>query len=193
MDESPDTSPSESSIGGELPAPRLPAPGPWHNVAIPGGKHPPRSVAFAVSTTGYQLARQFQELLAPLGLEPRDFGLLQSVAASEGDSQQAISERINVAPSRMVAFTDSLEQRGLLERRQNPNDRRARALFLTAEGRELLDRAFQIGDAQEHALSQDLTTAERGQLLELLARVGAHLGIPPELPPAMPYTALRDE
>src|SRR5437763_16659719 len=92
---------------------------------------PVRSVGFTISTTGYAIARRFRELLAPLGLEPRDFALLRTVAMSEGVSQQAIGDQMNVAPSRMVAFVDSLEERGLLERRQNPDDRRARALFLT--------------------------------------------------------------
>ncbi|MGH2879628.1 MAG: MarR family transcriptional regulator [Solirubrobacteraceae bacterium] len=55
-----------------------------------------------------------------------------------GASQQAIGERLQIPPSRMVAFVDALEQRGLLERRANPEDRRARALYLTDEGRELL-------------------------------------------------------
>jgi DNA-binding MarR family transcriptional regulator len=195
MDGSPDTpgSPPESPIAGESPGRRLAVPAPWQKVAIPSAERLPRSVTFTISTTGYEMARQFQELLAPLGLEPRDFGLLQSVAASEGDSQQAIGERISIAPSRMVAFIDSLEQRGLLERRQNPNDRRARALFLTAEGRELLARAFEISEEMERAMTQGLTPAEREQLLELLVRVGAHVGIPRDVHPGMPYSALRDE
>lgn len=194
MAESPDTpATTGSSIGGESPRHRLPGPAPWLKVAIPGDERPARSVGFTISTIGYQIARHFQELLAPFGLEPRDFGLLQQVAASEGDSQQAIGERINIAPSRMVAFIDSLEQRGLLERRQNPNDRRARALFLTAEGREMVARAFQMHEEIERALTQDLSPAEREQLLELLARVGAHVGIPRDVHPGMPYSALRDE
>ena len=41
-------------------------------------------------------------------------------------------------PSRMVALVDELEQRGLVERRPHPSDRRVRALYLTAEGREML-------------------------------------------------------
>jgi len=184
---------ADLSIGSESPRPRLPAPAPWQKVAIPTSEHPPPTVSFAISTTGYEIARRFQELLTPFGLEPRDFGLLQSVAASEGDSQQAIGERVNVAPSRMVAFVDSLEQRGLLERRQNPNDRRARALFLTAEGRELLAQAFQISGEVERDVTQGLRPAECEQLLELLARVRANLGIPRDVHPDMPYSALRDE
>lgn len=169
------------------------APAPWQNVAIPGPERLTRSVGFTISTTGYEIARRFREFLAPFGLEPREFALLRSIAGSEGESQQAIGERMSIAPSRMVAFVDSLEQRGLLERRQNPNDRRARALFLTVEGRALLGRAFEAAAEHERNLSQGLSEAEREQLLELLARVGANVGIPHDAHSRLAHSALRDE
>jgi DNA-binding MarR family transcriptional regulator len=150
-------------------------------------------VGFTISTTGYAVARGFRELLAPLELEPREFALLRTVATSEGVTQQAIGERMGVAPSRMVAFVDALEQRGLLERRQNPDDRRARALFLTPAGRELLDRAFAVAVEHERNLSGELSAEEREQLLDLLERVGVQVGIPRGVHAVMGHSALADE
>ena len=100
---------------------------------------------------------------------------------------------MKVAPSRMVAFVDSLEQRGLLERRQNPEDRRARALFLTPKGRDLLGHAFAVAVEHEQRLTSDLSPHEREQLLELLVRVGIQLGIPPGVHVGMGHSALADE
>ncbi len=156
-------------------------------------EQPFRSVGFTISTTGYALARLFHQVMAPIGLEPREFALLRGVAASEGVTQQAIAEQMGVAPSRMVAFVDTLEERGLLERRQNPDDRRARALFLTKAGRELLDRAFATAVEHERRLTSDLSPDERNQLLELLARVGVHVGIPADAHAGMGHSALADE
>ncbi|HEU0315783.1 MAG TPA: MarR family winged helix-turn-helix transcriptional regulator, partial [Solirubrobacteraceae bacterium] len=103
---------------------------------------PFRSVGFTISTLGYEIARRFREMLAPLGLEPREFALLRAVGADEGRSQQAVGARLKIASSRMVGFVDVLEARGLLERRLNADDRRTRALHLTDQGRDLLERAF---------------------------------------------------
>jgi DNA-binding MarR family transcriptional regulator len=174
--------------------------GPWpdgrplvEGMTAPEPERPFQSVGFTISTTGYALARRFRDLLAPLALEPREFALLRTVAGSEGVTQQAIAEQMGVAPSRMVAFVDSLEDRGLLERRQNPNDRRARALYLTGAGRELLGRAFAAAVEHEQRLTSDLSPGERRQLLELLARVGAHVGIPAGVHAAMGHSALADE
>ena len=165
---------------------------PIEGINVPGlGR--PQSVGFTISTIGYALAQAFRELLEPLGLEPKVFALLASVASSEGVTQQAIAERMRVAPSRMVAFVDSLEERGLLERRQNPDDRRARALYLTPAGRELLERAFAVANEREQRLTSDLTDEEREQLLELISRVGAHVGIPRGVQATMGHSALADE
>jgi DNA-binding MarR family transcriptional regulator len=138
-----------------------------------------RSVGFALSTTGHAVARRFRQTLAPLALEPRDFSLLRAVAAREGSSQQAIAESLHIPASRMVAFVDGLEARGLLERHVNSEDRRARALHLTADGRELLARAFTLAAELERDLCTDLSDDEREQLLGLLARVAARLGLVP--------------
>lgn len=154
---------------------------------------PSRSVGFTISTTGYAISRRFHELLAPLGLHPRELGVLQAVASSEGETQQAIAERVGLPASRMVAIVDALQAHDLLERRQNSEDRRARALFLTSRGREVLGEAFAIGVEQEQRLTADLTDQEREHLLELLSRIGAHVGIPPDVHPGMGHAELADE
>ncbi len=136
-------------------------------------------VGFALSSVGYAVGRRFHQILAPLELEPREFALLRAVGAAEGQSQQAIGGRLQIPPSRMVAFVDALEGRQLLERRLNPLDRRAHALHLTDAGRELLGRAFVLADGLERDLYADLSAGEVEQLLELLRRIGLRLGVPP--------------
>ncbi|HEV3047640.1 MAG TPA: MarR family transcriptional regulator [Solirubrobacteraceae bacterium] len=137
-----------------------------------------QAVGFMLSSIGYAVSRRFHQMLAPLELEPREFALLRAVGAAEGRSQQALAEHLQIPPSRMVAFVDALERRGLLERRHNPLDRRARALHLTDAGRELLGRALELAFALERDLCAELSAEERGQTMVLLARVGARLGLP---------------
>jgi DNA-binding MarR family transcriptional regulator len=149
---------------------------------------PFRSVGFAISTSGYAVARRFRQILAPLELEPREFALMRAVGACEGRSQQAIGEQLQIPASRMVSVVDALEARGLLERRQNQQDRRARALHLTAEGRSLLGRAFAVAAEHERDLCAELGEHEREQLLDLLQRVGDRLGLQPGV-----HAALAEE
>ena len=137
-----------------------------------------QSVGFTISSLGFAVSSRFFETLAPLGLEPREFALMRAVHVAEGQTQQAIGASLQIPASRMVAIVDALETRGLLERRNKPADRRARALHLTASGVELLERACERAAALEGELCAGLSADEREQLLELLHRVGAQLGVP---------------
>jgi DNA-binding MarR family transcriptional regulator len=153
---------------------------------------PFRAVGFKLSSLGYAVSRLFRQTLAPLGLEPREFAVLRIVGAAEGLSQQAAGERLQIPPSRMVAFVDALETRKLLERRHNPRDRRTRTLYLTEEGRELLERAFVLAAGLEQHLCALLSDAQREQLLNSLELVGTQLGLAPGAHAAHVHAALAD-
>lgn len=140
---------------------------------------PARSVGFTVSSLGFAVAERFAQTLAPVGLEPKEFALMRSVRAAEGQTQQAIAAGLHVPASRMVALVDTLEARGLIERRHNPHDRRARELHLTESGATLLEDALARASALERELCAGMSEQEREQLLELLQRIGAALGVPP--------------
>jgi DNA-binding MarR family transcriptional regulator len=153
---------------------------------------PFRAVGFKLSSIGYAVSRLFRQTLAPLGLEPREFAILRVVGAAEGLSQQAAGERLQIPPSRMVAFVDALEAGMLLERRHNPRDRRTRTLYLTEEGRELLNRAFVLAAELERHLCALMSDAQREQLLDLLEQVGTQLGLAPGTHAAHVHAALAD-
>jgi DNA-binding MarR family transcriptional regulator len=133
--------------------------------------------AFLLSQLGFHSSRLWKERLAPLGVDPRHAMLLRHVAAAGGQSQQALGKAMRIPASRMVALVDELERRGLVERRPSPADRRAHALFLTGEGRRLLDRVMKVSADHEAQLCAGLTRSERERLIELLARVSAEQGL----------------
>jgi DNA-binding MarR family transcriptional regulator len=138
---------------------------------------PFRSVAFNLSALGYAVSRRFKEALAAFDLHPREFSVLRTVAFLEGQSQQALGDRLQIPRSRMVSIVDELEARELVERRPNAADRRVRELYLTDAGRQLLEQALQEATAYEREVVAPLTEEERQQLFELLDRISEHLGV----------------
>jgi DNA-binding MarR family transcriptional regulator len=140
---------------------------------------PFRSVAFMLSSLGYAISRRFHQVLGPLELEPGEFALLRAVAASDGESQNVLAERLHISPSWMVAIVDDLERRGLLERRPHARDRRVRNLHLTAAGKKLLRRAERQAQSFDQKVSEPLSETELLQLLELLDRIAAGLELQP--------------
>jgi DNA-binding MarR family transcriptional regulator len=115
-----------------------------------------------------QFARALEERT---GLHPREFGVLNMLASKPGVTQHAIGEGAGVDPSTMVATLDALEQRGLAERRPHPGDRRKRAVYLTAEGEDVLREGRKAAAAVGKATFERLTPEERKQLHTLLRKL----------------------
>lgn len=150
-----------------------------------GGRAPHDGLAFILSQLGFVASQGFQQALLPLGIEPRHFLLMRHVITHEGRSQQWLGDMLRIPPSRMVAVVDQLEERGLVERRANPSDRRARALYVTPAGRRLMGKAFQVAVEHNARMGEPLTPEERGRLVELLRKVAAEkhllMGVHPGL------------
>jgi DNA-binding MarR family transcriptional regulator len=144
---------------------------------------PPGGVAFLLSQVGAHSAFRFAERLGPLDLTPPHAGILHVINESDGLSQQALGEILGIFPSRLVQVLDELEGRGLLERRDNPADRRSHALYLTAKGREALEQIGRIAREQEKSLCAALDDAERAQLAELLTRIASEQKLTPGVHP----------
>src|SRR5215469_3444885 len=151
------------------------------------GSGPARDdIAYLLVQLGFHVARRFSERLAPLGLEPRQFGMLTRLAANEGTSQQAMGELIGLNPTRMVFLVDELEKQGLVERRRNLSDRRSYALYLTDQGRAKLGEARRVSTGHDREIGASLTGAQRRELAALLRQVADEQGISEESLPGPP-------
>ena len=85
-------------------------------------------------------------------------------------TQRELARRLHYDPSNITALADSLEERGLIERRADASDRRYRLLALTREGERVRASLEQLLAQPPHFIER-LTPAEQKQLLQLLAKV----------------------
>jgi DNA-binding MarR family transcriptional regulator len=141
------------------------------------------AVAFLLSQLGGHASALFAERVACLDLTPPQVGFLRLVGSEPGSSQQAIAGRLGMAPNRLVHLVDDMEERGLIERRRHPQDRRNHALHLTAAGIRLMGQLSGIAVAHEEAVCAGLSPEERQQLGALLERVAANQGLTPGIHP----------
>ena len=108
------------------------------------------------------------ERLEPLGLSPRAWGVLSTLAESGPLTQIELATTMAIDRTVMVYLLDDLEDRALVERVRSPKDRRAFLIHLTPGGR----------DAQRQAAA-----ALDGQRLRRLLRHEQQLADPAGLPP----------
>jgi DNA-binding MarR family transcriptional regulator len=145
-------------------------------------ENPPGS-AFLLAAVGAHAAARFAARAADLGLTPPQVGLLGLIAASPGQSQQAVAQLLGMPPSRLVGLVDALADRGLLERRRNRDDRRLNGLHVTDAGKAMLAEIAKIGRTHDDALCRSLDAAERETLRALLSRIAADQGLRPGIHP----------
>ena len=116
-----------------------------------------------------KMERLSHDNLTRFDLTPAQFDVLAHLIAAEGISQQTLSEKLFVTKGNVCGLIDRLEDRGLVVRRPDPDDRRSNLLFLTPKGRELTERAV---PAQEKFIVEHMATlcAEQQQQLKSLLR-----------------------
>jgi DNA-binding MarR family transcriptional regulator len=144
---------------------------------------PTAGLGYLLSQVGAHSSARFAEHLAPLKLTPPHAGILRVIGQADGLSQQALGERLGIFPSRLVQVLDELEQRKLVERRDNPADRRSYALYLTEAGRESLEQIGRIGREHQDALCAALDESERAMLTDFLRRIAAQQQLAPGIHP----------
>lgn len=122
--------------------------------------------------TGYaQLAQRVDRALASLGLTARQLAVLSVVATNDSLSQIALSDRLGVDRTTLVAILDELEEVGLVERRKDQRDRRRNVLALTASGTSRVLRAEKArADAEADYLAK-LDGNDARRLVKLLQRL----------------------
>jgi DNA-binding MarR family transcriptional regulator len=93
----------------------------------------------------------------------------------EGISQTRLAELTETDPMTLVRTLDRMEQDGWIERRADPEDRRAHRLHLRDAARPVLQRIWKIADQSRAEALGALSLAEREQLVSLLQRVHTRL------------------
>ena len=134
-------------------------------------------LAFLLSQVGAHAAGRFAERLEPLQLKPAHAGILRVIRQADGLSQQALGETLGMFPSRLVAVLDELERYGLVERRDNPTDRRSFLLRLTPKGRSLAGRLQRELVALEREIARRVTGREQSGFDAVMAAVDAVTGV----------------
>jgi len=113
----------------------------------------------------------FLERLAPYGLKPVDFSVMSTIGHNPGVTSRQLCATLNLLPPNLVGLIQSLESRGLIERKPHPHDGRAVGLHATPKGQALMAQAERTATDLEIEKTAKLTPAQRKTLLALLQKI----------------------
>lgn len=120
-----------------------------------------RYTGFLVAKAHQRLFGMFDAVCAKAGLEVRCPGILHLLDEHGPMPQQQIGRVLRIDRTSMVKLVDGLEKRGHARRTDDPTDRRAYRVAITAKGRKSLQQIGKAADAMERKLLADFSDRER--------------------------------
>jgi MarR family transcriptional regulator for hemolysin len=112
---------------------------------------------------------------AQFGITRAQWAVLVRLDRSEGLKQSELAEMLDLQPITLTRLLDKLSDSGLIERRADPTDRRAKRLFLTAAARPLLERLGILAEEMMAATLADVEHKDIEQMVGQLAGVKDNL------------------
>ncbi len=138
---------------------------------------PTRTLGWLLLDAARLLRRRMEHEARDMPMTPAQLRILGRLLHNEGISQARLATMNDLEPMTLCRHVDRMETAGLVVRRPDPRDRRARRLYITPKGRSLIepmrDRAAIV---REQAL-QGLSEPERAALLGALEKVVANLAM----------------
>ena len=113
--------------------------------------------------------------LKAVDLTYAQFGTLAAVAEKGGRSQRELADRLETDPNTLMVVCDSLQRKGLVERRADPTDRRIWRISLTAKGAGAFAQGLAIVKALYKPLLRVLSDQAVAKALPVLERLYGHL------------------
>jgi DNA-binding MarR family transcriptional regulator len=129
------------------------------------------STSFLLKRLGFAVKERTLKAYEEIGLHPYHYAILVVLDEGSRETQGSIADSLGYDRGQLVGLLDDLEERGLVERRRDPNDRRRHLVRLTSEGKKALKRlralSTQIDDDFLSPLSEKERASLHGHLLRL--------------------------
>ena len=106
----------------------------------PSTYEPGRSIGYLVRLINQATGTRLERVMAAEGLSNTQWQVLVSIYFSRGMTCAALARDLAHDKGAMTRLVDGLEERGLLKRERNAEDRRIVDLALTASGRDAAER-----------------------------------------------------
>src|SRR5215475_2948235 len=129
-----------------------------------------RELAFVINDVARLLRSNADQKAAQFGMTRAKWAVLARLDRFEGLKQNELADMLDLQPITLTRLLDRLADNGLIERRPDPADRRAKRLFLTPAARPLLERLSGLG---EELMDTALAGLDAPEVAALLANLSA--------------------
>jgi len=134
-----------------------------------------REIAFTVMDVARLLKTYADQRARQFGISRAQWAVLVRLARTEGLKQSELAEMLDLQPISLTRLLDRLAANGLIERRPDPNDRRANRLYVTPAAHPLLEELAALGADMMETVLDGLDEKASARLLRDLAAIKNNL------------------
>jgi DNA-binding MarR family transcriptional regulator len=139
-------------------------------------------LAYLLSDTGRLIRKAFDERARTIGITRPQWRVLARLNREPGIKQAPLADYLEVEPISLSRMIDRMQESGLVERRPDPQDRRAWCLFLTDSALPIVADMHGLANELHDDMLAGLTAQEQDVLRQSLHRVRTNLALMTQIP-----------
>ena len=134
-----------------------------------------RSLGFLLADTSRLVRERFDARASALGLTRAQWRVLSQLRRREGIRQTELADILEIEQITLGRHIDRLVDKGFVERRPDPADRRAWNLYLEDDVQPILDRLRELSTITRREALRGISEADEEKLIDTLATIKANM------------------
>jgi DNA-binding MarR family transcriptional regulator len=125
-------------------------------------------LSFLIHDVSRMRRTAFDQLMKPLGVTRAQWWVLAHLSRNDGMTQRQLADALDVGKASVGTFLEKLETSGLIERRDDPIDKRAKRVYMARAGHQLLKQMTQEENVFNDRILRDLSQHDRETMIRTL-------------------------
>jgi len=127
--------------------------------------------------TSLNIRNYAEKMLSPHDLTVEQFHILKHASLHTGLNQNQLCEQVEKKPANITRILDRLEKKEWLERRANPQDRRSSLIYLTDEGKKLIEEVSRDFEGYSSWFLKNISREEEKLFRDVLGKIDSNIKI----------------
>lgn len=129
------------------------------------------AVGFIINSTGRNLILLLNQKFSQYGITSEQWSLLKRLEEQDGVIIKDLTQRVEKDQGNVTRILDVLEKRGLVKRTPNPDDKRSSLVFLTEEGKGLMENLIPIDEELQEMILKGVCKEELTLFKKILSKI----------------------
>jgi len=134
-----------------------------------------RSLGYLVHDVARLMRRAFDRRVKHLGLTRSQWFVIAHLYRSDGQTQRHLADELDMQRAPLSKLLDRLESGGWVERRADPDDRRANRVYITKKIDPLMTEGVTVGEELTDDIFSGIDENAREEFLTILAHAKSNL------------------